>query len=164
MLESVERFAAARVQPIEYPKIARGTIAVGRVLLAAIFIASGLNKLFNWGPTVATVAGEGVEPAALFVGIAIALEVIGGVMLIAGLWTRIGALLLMAFLIPTTFIMHDFWTFAGAERQMQMVNFMKNLSILGGLLVVFGVGAGALSVDARLGHGETPRHTGVPYA
>lgn len=158
MLEAVNRFAAARVQPVEHARLARGSIAVGRVFLAVIFLVSGLNKLFNFGAMSEAVAAQGVQPAALFLGGAIALEILGGLALVAGLYTRIGALLLMAFLIPTTLIMHDFWTLAGAERQEQTVQFMKNLSILGGLLVLFGVGAGAVSVDARLRHNEARRH------
>ena len=64
-------------------------------------------------------------------------------------YARPAALALAAFLVPTTFIFHDFWTFAGEARTNQMHHFMKNLAIMGGPLVVAAYGAGRLSFDAR---------------
>ncbi|MCS7271144.1 MAG: DoxX family protein, partial [Gemmataceae bacterium] len=59
--------------------------------------------------------------------------------------------LLIVFLIPATVIFHNFWAFEGQEQQMQMIMFLKNLAILGGLLLVVGFGAGAYSLDNRCG-------------
>jgi putative oxidoreductase len=72
-------------------------------------------------------------------------------MVMFGYQTRIGAVLLIAFLVPVTFTMHNFWAIHEAgERQMQMINFMKNLSMLGGALIISYFGAGPLSVDEWL--------------
>ncbi|HUH05747.1 MAG TPA: DoxX family protein [Kofleriaceae bacterium] len=133
----------------------RMAVALGRVFLALIFVVSALNKLMNWEQPAAAIADTGLTPASLFLAAAIALELVGGILLLTGLYTRIGVLLLMAFLIPTTLIMHDFWTLEGAERQLQAAQFLENVSILGGLLVVLGVGAGGLSVDSKLARDRT---------
>ncbi len=69
--------------------------------------------------------------------------------LLLGFKARVGAVLLIIFLIPATLIFHNFWAFEGMERQMQMIMFMKNLAILGGLLLVLGLGPGPISVDQR---------------
>jgi putative oxidoreductase len=64
--------------------------------------------------------------------------------LLLGCCTRLGTLALIVFLIPATVIFHDFWSVEGPEQQLQMAHFMKNLAILGGLLVVVGLGPGGL--------------------
>lgn len=69
-------------------------------------------------------------------------EIFGGLCVFLGLWTRLGAVLLVLFMIPTTLLFHDFWNLQGAERQMQMINFMRNVSITGGLLFVAAMGKG----------------------
>lgn len=155
MLDAIERFAIARVEPVGASRRTwRASVAVGRVLLALIFVVAALDKLFAWQQPAAALAAKGLTPTWLFLAAAIALELAGGLLLLTGMYTRIGALLLIAFLVPTTFVMHDFWAFEGAERQLQQAHFLKNLSILGGLLVVLGVGAGAMSVDSKLLRGE----------
>lgn len=157
MLEAVNRFAAVRVQPIEYRSVARGTLAVGRVLLALIFVVSGLNQLFHFGQVTELLAERGISPAWFFLGAAVGLELVGGALLVLGLYTRIAALLLIAFIVPVTVVMHDFWNYEGALRQLQTVAFLKNIAILGGLFGVFGAGAGAVSVDARIRRDEAKR-------
>jgi len=84
--------------------------------------------------------------------IATALEVLGAISLILGLKARWGAAALLVFLVPVTLVFHNFWAVPAQEQQMEMVNFMKNLSIAGGLLIVLGRGAGAFSVDASRAH------------
>lgn len=121
---------------------------VGRVGLGAIFLISGVGKLASWSGTVAYADSKGV-PQILLAG-AVALELLGAVSLLAGFKTRWGAAALLAFLVPVTLVFHGFWAFTGAEQQQQTIQFLKNLSIGGGLLFVLGTApAGALSVDAR---------------
>ncbi|RMG94678.1 MAG: DoxX family protein [Deltaproteobacteria bacterium] len=122
---------------------------VARTLLALIFVASGLAKIPGWDRTAAMMAAEGMPWVPLFLVGAIVVEVLGGLSVLFGYRARWGALALAAFLVPTTLIFHDFWTFAGMERQIQMIMFMKNLSIMGGLLFVAATGAGPFSLDAR---------------
>ena len=69
-------------------------------------------------------------------------ELIGGVLVFLGIWVRLGAVLLIIFLIPTTFLFHNFWDLPDPDRQMQLTNFMKNVSICGGLLYVLAMGKG----------------------
>lgn len=118
---------------------------VGRIALGAIFVISALGKLFNWRGMVGYAGTKGV-PEALLV-IATALELLGGLSVILGFKARWGALALLIFLVPVTLVFHNFWAVAPAERQAQMVNFLKNLSIAGGALILLGRGAGAFSFD-----------------
>lgn len=119
----------------------------GRIALGAIFLLSAIGKLSNWSGTVGFAASKGV-PQALLAG-ATALELLGALSLFAGFKTRWGVTALVVFLVPVTLVFHNFWAVQGPEQQQQMVHFMKNLAIAGGLLIVFAAGPGAVSVDAR---------------
>lgn len=125
---------------------------LGRLFLAAIFLMSGVGKIGNWDGTSGYMASKGMPLVPLLLVAAIALEVLGGVSVVIGFKARIGALALIVFLVPTTLIFHGFWAYTGQELQQQMVHFLKNLSILGGLLLVATHGAGPISIDARLKH------------
>lgn len=125
------------------------TALVGRLLLSAIFVMSGFNKAMNWGQTAEHMEAEGMAVVPFFLVAAILFEILGGVALIVGFRARLAALALVVFLVPVTLIFHDFWQKEGAEVQMQMIQFSKNVAILGGLLVVLAFGGGGLSVDGR---------------
>lgn len=115
---------------------------VGRVLLSFIFVMSGVQKIMAPDETATLMKNEGL-PAVQFLLIgAIVCELAGGLSVMLGVKARWGAALLIIFLIPTTLIMHDFWTYEGQQQQMQMAHFMKNLAILGGLLLIVGIGPG----------------------
>jgi putative oxidoreductase len=129
--------------------LARYTPAIGRSLLALIFIASGLGKIGGWEQTAGYMASKGMPLVPLFLAGAIALELLGGLSILLGYKARIGALALMVFLVPATLIFHAFWTYQGMQQQLQMIQFLKNLSIMGGLLLVLAHGAGPLSLDQR---------------
>ena len=119
----------------------------GRILLSAIFLFSGFHKLTDWSGTAATMTGKGMPAVPLLLAGAIAFEILGGLSVLLGLWGRGGAALLILFLIPTTLVFHNFWAVEAAQQQMQMIHFMKNLAIMGGLFVVAGMGTGRYSVD-----------------
>ena len=122
----------------------------GRLLLAHIFLLSGFMKFMDWSGTAAHMQQAGLPFVNVLLPIAALTEIIGALMILVGYQARLGALLLFLFLIPTTLTFHAFWTFDNPqERQMQMINFMKNLTIMGGLLMVFSFGAGGWSVDER---------------
>jgi putative oxidoreductase len=125
---------------------------VGRVALGAIFMVSGLGKLAAWQGTAAYAGSKGVPEVLL--AIATALEVLGAISLIVGFRARWGALALLVFLVPVTLVFHNFWAVPAAQQQMEMANFLKNLGIGGGLLIVFGRGAGAFSVDSSRAPGS----------
>lgn len=124
---------------------------IARFLLAFIFLASAYNKITNFSGTAGYMAANGMTTAtSFFLAGAIVFLLVGGVSLLLGFRARIGALLLVVFLIPTTLIFHGFWKFDGGEAEMQTIQFMKNLSILGGLLMVIAQGSGGFSLDARI--------------
>jgi putative oxidoreductase len=122
-------------------------MVMARIGLGLIFLASGLGKLAGWSGTVGYAASKGV-PELLLAG-AVALELLGAASLLAGWKTRWGVAALLIFLAPVTVLFHGPWTAQGAEVQLQVIQFLKNLSIAGGLLGVAAAGPGAFSLDAR---------------
>src|SRR5689334_22325767 len=123
---------------------------VARLLLAFIFIASGLSKISSWAAMVTMMQSKGIPLASFALAAAMLVEVLCGVAVLVGFRTRAASATLFAYLIPVTLIMHNFWAFKGIEAQQQLVNFMKNLSIMGGLLTTVVFGAGEYSFDARM--------------
>ncbi len=123
---------------------------IGRVLIAAIFLLSGFAKLTDPSGTVGYMEAQGIPSAHILATVAGLAEVAGGLAILFGFLTRIGAVGLILFMIPTTVIFHDFWAMEGAEAKTQMVNFVKNLAIIGGLALLAANGAGRYSVDARI--------------
>jgi putative oxidoreductase len=109
--------------------------AAGRILLGAIFVLSGLGKIATWQATLGYMASKGMPASNVLLGLTVALEVLGGLSVVTGIGARWAAPLLAAYLVPTTLIFHNFWAAPDAEKQMQMANFMKNISIIGGLLM-----------------------------
>jgi putative oxidoreductase len=120
---------------------------LGRIALGAIFIISGLGKLAAWSGTAAYAGSKGVSVPLL--AIATAFEVLGAVSVVLGFKARWGAVALLIFLVPVTLVFHNFWAVPAQQQQVEMVNFLKNLGIGGGLLIVLGRGAGAFSIDSR---------------
>ncbi|NNG04980.1 MAG: DoxX family protein [Inquilinus sp.] len=124
---------------------------VGRTLLVIVFLLSGVNKVFNWDGTAGYMASVGMPMIPLFLAGAIVLEIGGSLSVILGFKARWGALALIVFTIPTTLIFHAYWSVDPAQMQLQMIMFMKNLGLTGGLLMVMAFGAGPVSLDAKSG-------------
>jgi putative oxidoreductase len=130
---------------------------IGRLLLSLIFLMSGANKIIDWSGTQEFMAAKGMSLIPLFLLAAILFEIVGGLSVLAGFKARLGALLLIAFLVPVTWVFHGFWRYEDPQRTMEMIQLMKNLAILGGLFTVLAHGAGPVSFDARAaGRSETP--------
>lgn len=125
--------------------------ALGRILLALIFLMSGINKVFNWEGTAGYMASVGMPMVTVFLIGAIVLEIGGSLSVILGYQAKWGALALIVFTIPTTFIFHAYWAVDPAQMQIQQIMFMKNLAMTGGLLLIMANGAGPLSLDAKSG-------------
>jgi putative oxidoreductase len=125
------------------------TTLVGRILYALLFIAAAPGHFSS--ETIGYAAAQGVPLASLAVPLSGILALLGGLSIAFGYKTKLGALALIAFLVPVTVMMHNFWAVTDPMmRQMHMVMFMKNLGLIGGALTFFVHGAGALSLDARL--------------
>lgn len=118
--------------------------AIGRTLIAAIFLISGLGKLMAPGATMAYIGSLGLPAPALGLIGALVLELAGAALLVLGYKTRLVALLLAAYAVVTALIFHH-----ALADQNQMFHFLKNLAMAGGLLQVVAFGAGAFSLDNR---------------
>src|SRR5512136_82070 len=117
-------------------------VLIGRILLVLIFLKSGVGKIENFQGTAQYMASHGMPYTNFFLVGAIFFELVGSITVIFGYFARFGALLLLIFLIPTTLIFHNIF----ADPKM-MIQFMKNVSMFGGLLVLLGFGPGRLSFD-----------------
>jgi putative oxidoreductase len=126
----------------------------GRVLLSLIFIISGWGKLMNFSGTAAYMASMGMPMPHVLLVPAIIIELGGGLMLLLGWKARWAALAIFLFIIPTTLIFHAFWAVDAAQAQNQMIHFMKNITIMGGMFYVMAFGSGPCSIDKKDEHGE----------
>lgn len=117
----------------------------GRVLLGHIFLLAGINKISDYEGTAGYMEAMGVP--GMLLPLVIILEIVGGLALIIGFRTKWAALALAGFTVLAAVLFH-----ADFSDQMQMILFMKNWAITGGLLLVYVYGAGELSLDRKLGH------------
>lgn len=130
---------------------------VGRALVGALFVVSGIGKILGFAGVAGWMASMGLPFASLLLAATIALEVGGGLALVTGFQARWASLGLALFLVPVTLIFHAFWGAGAAEFQNQLNHFLKNVAILGAMLVIFDIerqrlqtktGAGILHVRA----------------
>jgi len=124
-----------------------GVALIGRIALAAIFVLSGLQKLVDFTGTVTMIAGAGVPLPMVAAAVAVVIELGGGLAIFAGWMTRVAALAIVVFLIIVSPIFHNFWTMEGEARMMNQIMFLKNVSMLGGFLLLMAFGPGRYSVD-----------------
>lgn len=113
-------------------------LLIGRILLAAIFLMSAVGHFKQTDGMAQYAAAKGVPQARNGVLLTGALALLGSVSVILGIWIDLGALMLVAFLIPVTFMMHAFWKESDPQaRQSEQIMFHKNLGLLGGALILF---------------------------
>ena len=122
----------------------------GRILMSVIFLISGFFKVAGHAQMVGYATAVGLPMPNVAIWLAALIELALGLAVLAGFKTRIAAWVFFFYLIPTTYFFHNFWAAQGAAQQAQMVNFLKNVAIMGGLLVLAVNGAGAYSADAAL--------------
>ncbi len=138
------------------------TMYIGRFFLASIFLISAVHEMLEWGATeqyflmsvtrwmnafqngeyIGVFASQIFPILPWFLLVSIVFKLVGSVLLILGCSVRLGAVLLLLFLIPATLVVHCFWALPVQDKAIETVMFMKNVSILGGLLVVLSVGKG----------------------
>jgi len=119
---------------------------IGRILITLLFLRSAYGKITGFSAVAGMMAKKGMPFADVLLVGAIAFEIAGGLMVLLGWNARWGALLLAVFLIPATLIFHNFWAVDAAQVTNQLNHFMKNLTILGALVFIIGMGSGPLSL------------------
>ncbi len=152
----------------------QGFIAfLGRVCISLIFLLSSIQEILNWHmmeqytyslfsnllsiyqnqPMVSSVVMELLPWVPLFLMVAVACKVLGSLLLIMGWKVRLGAFLLIVFLVPATFLAHHFWTESGEKRGDEMIALLKNVGIFGGLLLLLAFGSGGKQKGVHAGKG-----------
>lgn len=121
-------------------------LITGRILFSILFIFSALGHFKQ--STIGFAASKGVPFASFMVPFSGVMELVGGISILIGYEARIGAWLLVLFMIPVTFVFHPFWKINDPmQKQMEMATFLKNISILGGALILTYFGSGQLSIQ-----------------
>jgi len=135
---------------------------LGRVCLGAVFLALGAHIFFDWPgselyltralndwmtitmghESLQQIVEQGVHASSLLLGVALCCILLGSLLLLLGWWVRVGALLLLLVAVVATPLVYPFWTVNGLEAQMQSALFVKNLGIIGGLLLLVAYGKG----------------------
>ena len=121
---------------------------LGRILVSVVFIMGGIGKITGFSVEEGMVAAKHLPMPAVALGIALVIELVGGLAILLGLFTRFTSWILFLYLIPTTFLFHNFWAMQGMDRLDNMIHLQKNLAIMGGLLLLATYGAGGYSLDS----------------
>jgi len=141
---------------------------IARIMLSLVFVLSGANSLIGWGEAANRMVARGMDFRSVLgsggtvlvhamLAVAVVLLLIGGLSVLLGLRARWGAVVLIAFLVPATLIFHNFWTLgADSARQVEMVSFMKNLGLIGGLMMIVAFGSGGFSIELFLPRRRKP--------
>ena len=127
------------------------TDLIGRIFLSAIFLFEAVDSILFFDKTKQTMALHGLtwnQDWQLYG--AIFLLVTGGLMVLSGYRSTLGAILLLVYWVPVTFIVHDFWTYPKDQMRLQSILFMKDIAIIGGLLMLAGKGSGRYSIKKLL--------------
>ena len=122
---------------------------VARILLAILFITSGFGKIEGFDGLTGYIASKGMPVPALMAAGAIAVELGGGLLMLVGYRARWAALAIFLFLIPTTLIFHNFWSVPADMAGNEQIAFLKNMSIMGGMLMVWAFGPGRLALGGE---------------
>lgn len=125
-------------------------ILLARILLIWLFVMFGWPKLTGFSGTEAYMVHVGAPLPVLAAIIAVGMEFFAGIAILVGVLTRPLALLFVIYTLGTALIGHHYWTMTGAEQYMNKINFYKNVSIMGGFLLLYVTGAGKYSVDSLL--------------
>lgn len=125
---------------------------VGRWIIAWFFLSEAYARANNWDATISLMAMKNIPAAPPLFALALIVMALGGLSLLLGFHVRHAALMLFAFTIIVSFMMHDFWKITDAVSRADTYDiFARNMAIAGGLLLLVGMGAGPLAVDNRVG-------------
>lgn len=124
-------------------------ILIARILLMVLFVVFGWEKVTDFSGTVTYMASTGAPVPTLATIISIGMELLASAALMLGVFTRPLAIVYALYTLGTALIGHHFWTLTGELRAEDAINFYKNISIIGGLLLLCVTGPGKYSVDKR---------------
>ncbi|CAG9184912.1 DoxX family protein [Cupriavidus pampae] len=124
-------------------------LLVARILLVVLYVLFGWQKMVGFSGTIGYMTSVGVPLPAVAALVAVVVELVFGVLLLIGFYTRPLALLLAVYTLVTGFIGHPYWTLSGMDQYMAMINFYKNVSITGGFLLLALNGPGRYSIDRK---------------
>jgi putative oxidoreductase len=140
--------SSSEIRPDSSAAAGRYIVLTGRVFFSLIFLMAGLGHFS--AQSIGFAASQGVPLANVAVPLSGIIALAGALSILLGYRAKLGAWLLVLFLVPVTLAMHKFWAVSDPMMaQIQMVMFMKNISMLGAALFISQVGAGPLSLDAR---------------
>jgi putative oxidoreductase len=123
-------------------------LLLARLLLAPLFLYSGIGKILAFGLTASRLPGGEGGLGSLMAAGSIAVELGCASALILGIWTRWAALILIAFTVAATLMFHNFWASPAPQVQGQTINFLKNLGLIGAFAMIAVFGAGPYSLEA----------------
>lgn len=149
MQTAIQKQAITRSGEQSMNGVSRFAPLIGRILVAAIFLWSGIGKIGGFAGTAGYMTSMGVPLAELALVITIVVEIGAALMLILGWHARLGAAALLLWMIPVTLVFHAFWAVPVEQAQMQMIQFFKNVGLMGAMLLIIGFGSGPYSIDAR---------------
>ena len=110
---------------------------------------SGIGKIGGFAGTAGYMASKGLPMVEVLLAITIVIEIGAALMIIAGFKARLGATALFLWMLPVTFLFHNFWAMPADQQMIQQIMFMKNLGLMGGMLYIMAFGSGPVSVDKK---------------
>ena len=122
---------------------------IGRVLFVLLFLPAGIGKITGFAGTVGYINSVGLPAPELATVVALLVEILGSLCLLAGYQTRIASILLAVFTLVATFFFHNYWAAPADQAFVAQLLFFKNIAVIGGLLILAAQGAGAWSLDAK---------------
>jgi putative oxidoreductase len=132
-----------------FDKLQNPLALAGRVLLGALFLPAGIAKLTGFAGTVGYISSLGLPLPQVGAVLALVVEIVGGLALIAGFGTRMAAFVLALFTLAASVLFHAYWALPADQQMIPQLLFFKNIAVVGGLLTLAAWGAGGWSVDAR---------------
>ncbi|HEY4067262.1 MAG TPA: DoxX family protein [Burkholderiaceae bacterium] len=123
---------------------------LGRILLSLMFITAGYGKLTHFDGTAGYIAAHGLPMPPLLTALTICVELLGGLAILLGFWTRYAAIVLAGFSILAGIFFHNYWALPADQVANMQIHFWKNVSIAGGFVSLAAFGAGAFSIDAKM--------------
>ncbi len=117
-------------------------VLIGRICISGLFFWSAAERLTNWSATIAYMKSKKVPQVSIILPISIVIQILGALLVLLGYNVRFGALLLIILIVLSVLRFHKFWEIQGHERAIEKAFFMKDLAIVGGLLILLALGGG----------------------